>query len=71
MTLGYTSVVPRKGDRVRMGEKPSLFEVVEVNTLMRTASLKSTDGEDHVTRHVSWASLRVQSGVSGKKDSYN
>jgi hypothetical protein len=62
---------PKRGDRVRMGEKPSLFEVIAVNTLMRTASVKSTDGKDQVIRHISWASLRFQSEVSEKRDSDN
>ena len=56
MPAEYTTSLKR-GDRVRMGEKPSLFEVIAVNTLMRTASVKSTDGKDQVTRHISWASL--------------
>jgi hypothetical protein len=43
MIAEYTGSVPRRGDRVRMYEHPSLFEVVDVNMLMQTASLKSTD----------------------------
>jgi len=54
-------IVPKRGDRVRIGEQPSLFEVVDVNVLLQTANLKSTDETGHVTRNVSWASLRAAS----------
>jgi hypothetical protein len=71
MTAGHTGTVPKRGDRVRMGEKPSLFEVVGVNTLMHTASLKSTDGKGHVTRHVSWSSLRFKERSRKKENPGN
>ena len=64
MTAGYTGPVPKIGDRVRMGEEASPFDVVDVNLLMQTANLKSTDGEGHVTRNVAWTSLKFQNVAS-------
>jgi hypothetical protein len=64
MIAEYTGTVPKRGDCVRMGEQPDLFEVVDVNMLMQTANLKSTDGTGHVTRNVSWTSLKFQVAVS-------
>ena len=52
--------VPKKGDRVRIGEQPGIFEVVEVNMLLQTADLKSTRGKGQVTQNVSWTSLKFQ-----------
>ena len=60
MSLNYNGTVPKRGDRVGMAEQPGLFEVVDVNTLMQTANLKSTDAQGHVTRNVPWASLKFQ-----------
>jgi len=40
MIADYTGSVPRRGDRVRMYEHPSLFEVVDVNMLMQTGQLE-------------------------------
>lgn len=71
MTGRSTVTAPKPGDRVRMGEKSILFEVVAVNLLMRTASVKSTDGKGHVTRHVSWASLRLQAPSTDSEDADN
>ena len=71
MTGRNIVTAPKPGDRVSMGEKSILFEVVAVNLLMRTASLKSTDGKGHVTRHVSWASLRMQTPSADSEDSDN
>ena len=64
MTAGYTGPVPKIGDRVRMGEEASPFDVVDVNMLMQTANLKSTDGEGHVTRNVPRTSLKFQNAAS-------
>jgi hypothetical protein len=64
MITEYTGSVPKRGDRVRMYEHPSLFEVVDVNMLMQTANLKSTDVEGRVTRNVDWSSLEFQSVAS-------
>ena len=43
-----------------MGVAPQegVFEVVEINSLMQTANVKSTDGQGHVTRNLSWTSLK-------------
>ena len=56
----YRGAVPKRGDRVGMLEQSGLFEVVDINTLMQTANLKSTDGQGHVTRNVPWTSLKFQ-----------
>jgi hypothetical protein len=64
MIAEYTGTVPRRGDRVRLYEHPSLFEVVDVNMLMQTANLKSTDVQGRVTRNVAWSSLEFQSVAS-------
>ena len=56
--------IPKRGDRVRLTEQPVLFEVVDVNTLMQTANVKSTDGKDHVTRNIPWTSLKFQGSTS-------
>jgi hypothetical protein len=60
MSAEYRGAVPKRGDRVGMAEQSGLFEVVDVNTLMQTANLKSTDGQGHVTRNVPWTSLKFQ-----------
>jgi|HubBroStandDraft_3_1064219.scaffolds.fasta_scaffold3193723_1 hypothetical protein len=71
MTGRSIVTAPKPGDRVRMGEKSILFEVVAVNLLMRTASVKSTDGKGQITRHVSWASLRLQTPSTDSEDTDN
>lgn len=58
MSAEYKGTVPKRGDHVGMAERAGVFEVVDVNTLMQTANLKSTDGEGHVTRDIPWASLK-------------
>jgi hypothetical protein len=60
MSAEYRGAVPKRGDRVGMLEQSGLFEVVDINTLMQTANLKSTDGQGHVTRNVPWTSLKFQ-----------
>ena len=60
MIADYTGRVPRRGDRVRTYKQPTLFEVVDVNMLMQTANLKSTDVRGRVTRNVAWSSLEFQ-----------
>jgi len=57
MIAQYTGSVPRRGDRFRMYEQPSLFEVVDVHMLMQTVNLKSTNVQGCVTRNVAWSSL--------------
>jgi hypothetical protein len=64
MIAEYTGIVPKRGDRVGMDKQPSLFEVVDVNMLMQTANLKSTDVKGHVTRNVAWTSLKFHSAAS-------
>ena len=64
MTAGYTGPVPKIGDRVRMGEEAGQFDVVDVNLLMQTANLKSTDGAGHITRNVPWTALKFQNVAS-------
>lgn len=58
MIAEYTGTIPKIGHRAGFAQKEGVFEVVDINTLMQTADLKSTDGEGHVTRHVPWASLK-------------
>jgi hypothetical protein len=41
-----------------MAEQEGVFEIVEINSLMQTAHLKSTDGYGHITRNVPWPSLK-------------
>ena len=64
MSADYSGTVPKRGDRVRLAEQSVLFEVVDVNTLMQTANLKSTDGKEHVTRNIPWTSLKFQGAAS-------
>jgi hypothetical protein len=40
-----------------MAEQAGVFEVVDINSLMQTANLKSTDGQGRITRNVDWTSL--------------
>jgi hypothetical protein len=58
MLAEYAGTVPKRGDRVRVDEQPSLFEVADFNMLMQTTNLKSTDGRGLITRNVSWSSLK-------------
>jgi hypothetical protein len=60
MSEEYSGTIPKRGNRVGMAEQSGLFEVVDVNQLMQTADLKSTDGQGHVTRNVPWTSLKFQ-----------
>jgi hypothetical protein len=64
MSAGYSETVPKRGDRVGLPEQAVLFEVVDVNTLMQTVNVKSTDGKEHVTRNVPWTSLKFQGAAS-------
>jgi hypothetical protein len=60
----HSANFPKIGDCVGRVEQSGLFEVVDVNMLMQTASLKGTDGQDHVTRYVPWTSLKIQGASS-------
>jgi hypothetical protein len=64
MSADYSRPVPKRGDRVRLTEQSVLFEVIDVNTLMQTANLKSTDGKEHVTRNIPWTTLKFQGAAS-------
>jgi len=52
-------VAPKRGDRVSMAQQEGVFEIADINSLMQTANLKSTDGQGHITRNVPWTSLRL------------
>ena len=58
MTAEYSGTIPKRGDRVGIAQQKVVFEVVDINSLMQTANVKSTDGQGHVTRNVSWTSLK-------------
>jgi len=51
-------VAPKRGDRVGMTGQEGVFEVADINSLMQTANLKSTDGQGRITRNVPWTSLK-------------
>jgi hypothetical protein len=58
MIAEYSGTIPKRGDRVGIALQEGVFEVVDINLLMQTANVKSTDGQGHVTRNLSWTSLR-------------
>ncbi len=58
MIAEYSGTIPKRGDRVGIAQREGVFEVVDINSLMQTANVKSTDGQGHVTRNVSWTSLK-------------
>ena len=58
MNSAPNPVAPKRGDRVAMTLQDGVFEVAEINSLMQTANLKSTDGQGHITRNVPWTSLK-------------
>ena len=58
MIAEYTGTIPKKGDRVGVAQQEGVFEVADINSLMQTANLKSTDGQGHITRNVPWTSLK-------------
>jgi hypothetical protein len=60
MSDNYSGTVPQRGNRVGLFQESGLFEVVDVNTLMQTVNLKSTDEKEHVTRNIPWTSLKFQ-----------
>lgn len=49
---------PKRGERVGMVQQEGVFEVADINSLMQTANLKSTDGQGHITRNVPWTALK-------------
>ena len=58
MIAEYSGTIPKRGARVGIAQKEGVFEVVDINSLMQTANVKSTDGQGHVTWNVSWTSLK-------------
>ena len=59
MNIGTSATNPKRGDRVSIAQQEGVFEIADINSLMQTANVKSTDGQGHVIRNVSWASLRL------------
>jgi hypothetical protein len=54
-----TSVIaPKRGDRVAMAQQEGVYEVADINSLMQTANLKTTDGQGHITRNVPWTAIK-------------
>ena len=58
MIAEYRGTIPKRGDRVGIAQQEGLFEVIDINSLMQTANVKSTDGQGHVTPNVPWTSLK-------------
>ena len=58
MIAEYKGTIPKTGDHVGVAGQEGVFEVVDINLLMQTANLKSTDEQGHVTRNVPWTSLK-------------
>jgi hypothetical protein len=58
MIAEYTGTIPKRGDRVSTAEREGMFEVADINSLMQTANLKSTDGQGRITRSVPWTALK-------------
>ena len=50
--------ISKRGDRVNVAQQAGIFEVADINSLMQTANLKSTDGQGHITRNVPWTALK-------------
>jgi hypothetical protein len=58
MIAEQNGTIPKRGDHVSMAQQEGVFEVADINSLMQTANLKSTDGQGHITRNVPWTSLK-------------
>lgn len=58
MNTATNPVAPKRGERVAMLQQDGVFEVADINSLMQTANLKSTDGQGHITRNVPWTALK-------------
>ena len=58
MNSGTNVIAPKRGERVGMAQQEGVFEVADINSLMQTANLKSTDGQGHITRNVPWTALK-------------
>jgi hypothetical protein len=51
-------IAPKRGDHVAMTQQEGEFEVADINSLMQTANLKTTDGQGRITRNVPWTALK-------------
>jgi hypothetical protein len=58
MNTENSGTIPKRGARVGVAQQEGVFEVADINSLMQTANLKSTDGQGHITRNVPWTSLK-------------
>jgi|GraSoiStandDraft_36_1057302.scaffolds.fasta_scaffold2469763_1 hypothetical protein len=58
MIAAYSGTIPKRGHRVGIAQQEGVFEVVDINSLMQTANVKSTDGQGHITRNVAWTALK-------------
>ena len=58
MNTTPSPVAPKRGERVGLIQQEGVFEVADINSLMQTANLKSTDGQGHITRNVPWTALK-------------
>ncbi|HLJ23424.1 MAG TPA: hypothetical protein VKT71_04895 [Candidatus Acidoferrales bacterium] len=58
MSTQTNVIAPKRGDRVAMAQQEGVFEVADINSLMQTANLKTTDGQGHITRNVPWTALK-------------
>ncbi len=59
MSAGTSMTIPKRGDRVAIAGQEAVYEIADINSLMQTANLKSTDGKGHITRNVPWTSLKL------------
>jgi len=59
MSTGTSVITPKRGDRVAIAQQEGVYEISDINSLMQTANLKSTDGKGHITRNVPWTSLKL------------
>ncbi len=58
MNTTTNPTAPKRGERVASSQQEGVFEVADINSLMQTANLKSTDGQGHITRNVPWTALK-------------
>jgi hypothetical protein len=58
MNTSPNPIAPKRGERVASTQQEGVFEVADINSLMQTANLKSTDGQGHITRNVPWTALK-------------
>ncbi len=58
MSTQINVIAPKRGDHVAMIQQEGVFEVADINSLMQTANLKTTDGQGHITRNVPWTALK-------------